>query len=39
VDAKLLGDYLHDRKFRRQFMLWLNALWAEKDNRIEMLLR
>ena len=39
VDAKLLGDYLHDRKFRRQFMLWLNTLWAEKDNRIEMLLR
>ena len=39
VDAKLLGDYLHDRKFRKQFMLWLNALWAKKDNRMEMLLR
>ncbi|UCG14611.1 MAG: acyltransferase [Deltaproteobacteria bacterium] len=39
VDAELLGDYFHDRKFRRQFMLWLNALWAEKDDRMKMLLR
>jgi 1-acyl-sn-glycerol-3-phosphate acyltransferase len=39
VDAIPLGDYLHDRKFRRQFILWLNALWAKKDNRMEMLLR
>jgi 1-acyl-sn-glycerol-3-phosphate acyltransferase len=39
VGSELLGDYFHDRKFRKQFMLWLNALWAEKDDRMEMLLR
>jgi 1-acyl-sn-glycerol-3-phosphate acyltransferase len=39
VNSELLGDYFHDRKFRKQFMLWLNALWAEKDDRMEMLLR
>ena len=38
VDAELLGDYFRDKKFRKQFMRWLNTLWAEKDKRMEMLL-
>ena len=39
VGDELLGDYFHDREFRRQFMIWLNELWAEKDNRIDVLLQ
>ena len=38
VDEELLGDYFHDRKFRKQFMLWLNTRWAEKDKRMKLLL-
>jgi 1-acyl-sn-glycerol-3-phosphate acyltransferase len=39
IDDDLLGDYFHDREFRRRFMIRLNELWAEKDHRMEALLR
>jgi 1-acyl-sn-glycerol-3-phosphate acyltransferase len=39
VDDELLGDYFHDREYRKQLMAWLNALWAEKDKRVDVLLR
>jgi 1-acyl-sn-glycerol-3-phosphate acyltransferase len=38
VDGELVGDYFHDSKFRKQFMIWLNAMWEEKDRRMEGLL-
>ena len=34
----LSGDYFKDREFRKRFMSWLNALWAEKDKRLAALL-
>ena len=39
VDNELLGDYFHDKAFRKRFMTWLNEQWAEKDDRMESLLR
>ncbi len=39
VDGELLGDYFHDREFRKRLMIWLNSLWAEKDKRMQALLR
>jgi 1-acyl-sn-glycerol-3-phosphate acyltransferase len=38
VDGELVWDYFHDSKFRKQFMIWLNAMWEEKDRRMEGLL-
>jgi len=29
------GDYQNDNQFRRRFQQWINAIWAEKDQRIE----
>jgi hypothetical protein len=34
VTPELLGDYLTDRGFRRQFKDWLDKLWDEKDKLI-----
>jgi hypothetical protein len=34
VTPDLLGDYLKDRRFRRQFKDWLDKLWGEKDKLI-----
>lgn len=28
------GDYVNDRKFRREFHRWLSQIWREKDDRI-----
>ena len=30
-----LGDYENDPEFRQRFQNWLNALWREKDERLE----
>jgi len=38
VTRDLLGDYFHDRQFREHFQSWINALWREKDRRIEEML-
>jgi hypothetical protein len=38
IDEGLSGDYFKDREFRKRFMSWLNALWAEKDKRLAALL-
>jgi hypothetical protein len=32
------GDYENDRDYRIRFQHWLNALWEEKDARIDALL-
>ena len=37
VTPEIIGDYLVDREFRKRFNLWLNTLWTEKDELIEML--
>jgi len=33
------GDYQNDAPFRELFQSWMNGLWAEKDARVEALLR
>ena len=38
VGEELLGDYLNDRRFHRDFQTWLNRLWEEKDAAMETLL-
>jgi 1-acyl-sn-glycerol-3-phosphate acyltransferase len=39
INGELMGDYLSDREFRRQFSNWLNTLWTEKDKQMETLLQ
>ncbi len=34
VSRDLVGNYLTDPRFKRQFQDWLNALWDEKDRRL-----
>jgi 1-acyl-sn-glycerol-3-phosphate acyltransferase len=31
IDSELMGDYLQDPQFKRNFQNWLNGLWREKD--------
>lgn len=38
VSPWMMGDYVADRAFRRQFQAWLNDLWTQKDQRITALL-
>jgi len=38
VTKEIVGDYLADRAFRRNFNNWLDTLWKEKDQTIETLL-
>ena len=38
ITAEIRGDYFNDRAFRRQFQDWINALWAEKDKQIDLML-
>ncbi|MDL2269122.1 acyltransferase [Desulfosarcina sp. OttesenSCG-928-A07] len=38
VTADLMGDYLQDPQFKRNFQNWLNALWQEKDQEMARLL-
>lgn len=37
IESNLRGDYLSDKNFKRGFQLWLNKLWLEKDQQIEMI--
>ncbi|HEI8868638.1 acyltransferase [Serratia sp. AKBS12] len=39
IDATLHGDYFNDKHFKRQFQLWLNALWLEKDRLLDKIKR
>jgi len=31
------GDYFDDTNVQKRFFIWLNALWQEKDEKIEKL--
>ena len=31
ITNELIGDYYHDKEFRRQFQQWLNSRWQIKD--------
>lgn len=35
VGTELIGDYVNDMEFRKQFQDWLHTLWTEKDQYIE----
>ncbi|MDF1760183.1 MAG: acyltransferase [Coxiellaceae bacterium] len=35
VDAKLIGDYFNDKKFKDDFQTWLNNVWHKKQLLIE----
>ncbi len=35
VTENIRGDYFGDKVYKRQFQLWLNELWAKKDNLLE----
>jgi 1-acyl-sn-glycerol-3-phosphate acyltransferase len=38
VNGELIGDYLQDVQFKRNFQAWLNTLWQEKDRDLGRLL-
>jgi 1-acyl-sn-glycerol-3-phosphate acyltransferase len=31
IDSEMMGDYLQDPQFKRNFQNWLNSIWREKD--------
>ncbi|WP_456297449.1 acyltransferase [Vibrio sp. AK197] len=35
LNAELQGDYFEDKQFKRQFRLWLDAIWQQKDQRLQ----
>ncbi len=35
IDDNVSGDYFNDKPYKRQFQLWLNNLWHEKDRRLD----
>ncbi len=34
ITPDLRGDYVNDKQFKRQFQLWLNGVWQEKDQHL-----
>ncbi len=38
VSSRMMGDYLQDAQFKRDFQHWLNTLWQEKDQAMGRLL-
>jgi len=38
VNSNMMGDYLCDPQFKREFQNWLNALWSDKDRDLARLL-
>jgi transcriptional regulator with GAF, ATPase, and Fis domain len=38
IPSDLIGDYGHDKEFRRQFQQWLNQRWQLKDEKIQSLI-
>jgi 1-acyl-sn-glycerol-3-phosphate acyltransferase len=39
IDSSLLGDYQNDAEYRAYFQEWVNDLWRQKDQQIELLLQ
>ncbi|EAQ66994.1 acyltransferase family protein [Marinomonas sp. MED121] len=39
IDEKRVGNYLEDEAFRQAFQLWVNELWQQKDQQIEVMLK
>jgi 1-acyl-sn-glycerol-3-phosphate acyltransferase len=35
IKKEMIGDYFNDPDFRKNFQLWINDLWWEKDRRID----
>jgi 1-acyl-sn-glycerol-3-phosphate acyltransferase len=38
IQNDLMGDYMNDPQFKRDFQKWLNDLWQEKDHRMTQLM-
>jgi hypothetical protein len=38
INSELMGDYLQDPEFKRDFQNWLNSLWHEKDRHMATML-
>jgi 1-acyl-sn-glycerol-3-phosphate acyltransferase len=38
INSELMGDYLQDPQFKREFQDWLNSLWHEKDQHLATML-
>lgn len=38
VNSEMMGDYLQDPQFKRDFQNWLNSLWQEKDRELARML-
>ncbi len=34
VDEKIRGDYVNNKRFKREFHQWLNGLWQQKDQEL-----
>lgn len=39
IPPEIIGDYSHDKEFRKQFQQWLNNRWQLKDEKISKLLK
>ena len=39
VEPSLIGNYAMDESFRNRFQTWLNTLWADKDARMDRMLK
>lgn len=37
ITDQMRGDYFNDKAYKRQFQLWLNTIWAQKDSLIDSL--
>ena len=38
IDESRVGDYLEDEAFRNDFQLWVNELWQQKDQQIQLMM-
>jgi 1-acyl-sn-glycerol-3-phosphate acyltransferase len=38
IEERILGDFMKDKLFRREFTGWLNRVWGQKDERLAALL-
>lgn len=38
VEERILGDFMKDKQYRREFSGWLNRLWTRKNDRMALLL-
>lgn len=37
IDEKLTGDYFNDKAYKASFQKWVNDLWVEKDQTLELM--